>query len=88
MISEDIRLLSFEKALEELEAIVRFLEEGKSPLEEAISSYERGIRLKKHCEEKLQEATLKIDIILKKPDGSLSTETQTSLEKNNSLLTK
>ncbi len=81
MIQEEIRLLSFEKALEELETIVRFLEEGKCPLEEAISSYEKGILLKKHCEEKLQEATLKIDMILKKPDGSLFTEPQSSLTK-------
>lgn len=81
MTPQDISLLSFEKALEELESIVRFLEEGKSPLEEAINAYERGILLKKHCEEKLQEATLKVDMILKKPDGSLSTDTYSSSEK-------
>lgn len=71
---KQIETLSFEDALEELESVVRSLEDGKSPLEEAISSYERGILLKTHCEKKLREATLKVEKILINPEGSLSLE--------------
>ena len=66
--------LSFEKALAELEVIVRDLESGKAPLEESIASYERGIALKTHSEKKLAEARLKIEKISLSPDGSPKTE--------------
>ncbi|MBT4880069.1 MAG: exodeoxyribonuclease VII small subunit [Alphaproteobacteria bacterium] len=59
----EIKALSFEKALHELESIVRGLEEGQSSLEESINSYERGSMLKQHCDLKLKEARLKIDKI-------------------------
>ncbi len=78
---KSIGTLSFEEALAELEAVVRSLDEGKAPLEEAILSYERGVLLKKHCEKKLTEATLKIEKILVAPDGSLSTDASFSFEK-------
>lgn len=66
--------LSFEKALGELEEIVRALESGNAPLEESIEQYERGIALKTHCEKKLAEARLKIEKITLSPDGSVKTE--------------
>lgn len=72
---KQIETLSFEEAIEELESVVRSLEDGKSPLDVAISSYERGVQLKKHCEEKLREATLKVEKILISPEGTLSIET-------------
>jgi exodeoxyribonuclease VII small subunit len=65
---------SFEKALAELEEIVRNLESGKAPLEESIDQYERGIALKNHCEKKLKEAQMKIEKISLSPDGSPRTE--------------
>ncbi|MBS0185265.1 MAG: exodeoxyribonuclease VII small subunit [Proteobacteria bacterium] len=71
---KNIDALNFEDALAELERVVRSLEEGKSPLEEAIHSYERGILLKKHCEKKLNEATLKVEKILMTPEGTFSIE--------------
>ena len=61
--------LSFEQALVELENIVTSLENGKAPLEDSISSYERGIALKKHCEKKLNEAQEKIEKITIGSDG-------------------
>lgn len=67
---QNLEKLSFEKALVELEDIVRALESGKAPLDESIQSYERGIALKKHCEQKLTEARLKIEKISLSPDGS------------------
>ncbi|MCE7887888.1 MAG: exodeoxyribonuclease VII small subunit [Alphaproteobacteria bacterium PRO2] len=66
--------MSFEEALEELETIVRDLETGKAPLEKSISSYERGIALKQHCENKLRDARSKIEKITVGKDGSLSTK--------------
>lgn len=66
--------LSFEAALEELEALVQSLESGKAPLEDSIKAYERGIALKNHCEKKLKEAQSKIEKITVAPDGSIQTE--------------
>ncbi len=78
--AKNIETLNFEEALAELETVVRSLEEGKAPLEEAIISYERGILLKKHCEKKLTEATLKVEKILMTPEGALSLEQKDSPE--------
>ncbi|MDE0058614.1 MAG: exodeoxyribonuclease VII small subunit [Defluviicoccus sp.] len=61
--SEDIANLSFEDALEQLEAIVRTLEGGEARLDDAIGAYERGIALKTHCEAKLGEARARIEKI-------------------------
>jgi exodeoxyribonuclease VII small subunit len=58
-----VEKLSFEDALEELETIVRNLETGESPLEDSIAAYERGTALKRHCEEKLRDAQVKIEKI-------------------------
>ena len=66
--------LSFEEALEELEQIIRNLETGKTSLEESITTYERGIALKNHCETKLREARMKIDKIVVGANGTLATE--------------
>lgn len=70
----DLSGLSFEDALAELEKIVRQLEEGGGKLDDAIGAYERGALLKKHCEEKLREARVKVDRISLGPDGALKAE--------------
>jgi len=54
--NDDIKQLPFERAIEELESIVKRLEEGKVPLEESITIYERGEALKRRCEELLRQA--------------------------------
>jgi len=59
----DVKDLSFEEALSELEAIVAHLEQGKVNLDAAISAYERGATLKQHCEAKLREAREKVERI-------------------------
>lgn len=61
--NQDIQTMSFESALEELESIVRRLEAGKVKLDDAVSCYARGTALRRHCEEKLAAARLKIDSI-------------------------
>lgn len=69
---KSVAQLSFEEAMTELETIVQRLEEGNLPLENSISVYERGTQLKKHCEEKLREATLKVEKISIGPDGEVA----------------
>jgi exodeoxyribonuclease VII small subunit len=65
----DVASLPFEKALSELEDIVRQLEGGRVPLEESIAIYERGELLKRHCEGLLKRAEARIERITLGPDG-------------------
>ena len=62
--AKDIAALSFEDALSELEKIVAELESGQAPLERSIEMYERGARLKAHCEQKLEAARLRVEKIV------------------------
>jgi exodeoxyribonuclease VII small subunit len=55
--------IPFERALEELEAIVAKMEEGKLPLEESLAAYQRGAELLRHCEGKLTAAQARISIL-------------------------
>ena len=71
----DILKMSFESALEEMESIVQKLESGEVKLDEAIDSYTRGAQLKKHCENKLKEAQVRIDKIVLGHNGEIDTET-------------
>jgi exodeoxyribonuclease VII small subunit len=70
----DVSTLSFEDALAELEEIVRRLESGTARLDEAISSYERGAALKRHCEAKLHEAQLRVEKIVVGPGDAVTSE--------------
>lgn len=67
--SDDIVRLPFEQALAELEAIVDQLEKGAVPLEQSIAIYERGEKLKQHCEALLKSAEERIEKITFGPDG-------------------
>ena len=55
--------LTFEKALEELEALVTRMEDGKLPLEESLAAYQRGAELIKYCESRLTDAQARIAIL-------------------------
>lgn len=72
-IPDDIKNMKFEEALSALEDIVRNLENGEVSLEQSIDIYTRGTQLKAHCEEKLQDATARIEKITKSADGELGT---------------
>lgn len=61
--------LPFEKALAELETIVKELESGQPPLEKSIDLYTRGEALKKHCEQLLVNAEMRISKIMVGADG-------------------
>jgi len=64
--SED---LSFEAALERLEAIVEAMESGQMPLEQMLAEYEQGMKLAAVCARKLAEAELKVQQLEKSADG-------------------
>jgi len=59
----DVGNLPFERAIEELESIVKRLEEGKVPLEESVAIYERGQALKRRCEDLLRQAEARVEKI-------------------------
>jgi exodeoxyribonuclease VII small subunit len=66
----DIKDMSFERALKELETIVNRLERGDVELEESIAIYERGEVLKEHCDRLLKQAEAKVEKLTFATDGS------------------
>ncbi len=58
--AKPIEKLTYEDAYAELEQIVDLLESGDQPLEEALSLFERGQKLTRHCAELLARAELKV----------------------------
>ena len=68
----DVSRLPFERAIEELESIVKRLEEGKVPLEESVAIYERGESLKRRCEELLRQAEARVDKITTDANGQVT----------------
>jgi exodeoxyribonuclease VII small subunit len=61
--NSDVGQMPFERAIDELESIVKRLEEGKVPLEESVAIYERGELLKRRCEELLRLAEARVEKI-------------------------
>lgn len=55
--------------MEQLEDIVRELEEGSGELDASIKAYERGAHLKRHCEGKLKEAQQRVEKVVLGADG-------------------
>lgn len=68
----DIKGMSFERALKELESIVTRLERGDVELEESIAIYERGEALKDHCDRLLKQAEAKVEKLIVGPGGEVS----------------
>jgi len=60
----------FEDALEKLEEIVRKMESGEMPLDDALKSFEEGIKLIRFCSAKLEETERRVEMLLEK-EGSL-----------------
>lgn len=67
--NSDVKTMTFETALAELEQIVQKLEGGRAPLAESIDIYERGEALKAHCEALLKAAVARIEKITLGADG-------------------
>ncbi|MGB3272712.1 MAG: exodeoxyribonuclease VII small subunit [Xanthobacteraceae bacterium] len=68
----DVKKLSFERAIDELESIVKRLEDGKVPLEESVAIYERGEALKRRCEDLLRQAEARVDKITTGAGGDVT----------------
>jgi exodeoxyribonuclease VII small subunit len=61
----------FESALQRLEEIVKAMEGGNLPLAPALELFEEGMKLSKFCHSKLEEAERKVEILVKKGDGTV-----------------
>jgi exodeoxyribonuclease VII small subunit len=61
---------TFEASLQELEKIVRRLEDGDLPLEESLKLFENGVRLSRECQERLNQAERRIEILLRDEEGN------------------
>jgi exodeoxyribonuclease VII small subunit len=55
--------LTFEQSMQELETLVTKMEQGDLPLEDALQSFERGIQLARHSQQKLKDAEQKVQIL-------------------------
>ena len=69
--SEELKALTFEEAMQRLERIVADLEAGNFSLAESIQKFEEGIALGKHCRELLARADLRIRTLVEGADGKL-----------------
>lgn len=60
---------SFEASLEALEQIVQQLEQGDLPLEKSLELFEQGIGLSRQCQDRLNQAERRIEILLRDNQG-------------------
>jgi len=61
--------IKFEEALKRLEKIVEDLEQGELSLDEALKKYQEGIELSRACNQRLENAKKKIDMLVKNKKG-------------------
>ena len=60
---DDPKFKDFETALAELETIVKTLEDGQLPLEQALEHFERGIALSRFCHTRLEHAERRVEVL-------------------------
>ncbi len=63
---------TFESSLNDLEIIVKKLEDGDMPLEESLKLFEQGVKLSRECRERLTQAERRIEVLMKDGDGNLT----------------
>jgi exodeoxyribonuclease VII small subunit len=68
------KIESFEESLKSLEGIVAQLEEGDLPLEKSLELFEEGVRLSRKCQQRLEQAERRIEILVKDSDGEPALE--------------
>ena len=66
--------LNFEETMQELETIVKELEEGKLNLDDSIKKFEQGIKLSNNASKYLEDAEKKITVLIKDKEGNLEEE--------------
>lgn len=74
---------SFEAGLGRLEQIVRELENGSLPLERALELFEEGMKLAELCRRQLEAAESRVEMLVRKPDGTVTAEPFSLPEENN-----
>lgn len=60
--------------MDQLEAIVKKLEDGDMPLEESLELFEKGIKLSRDCRERLMKAERRIEVLMKDANGDIGLE--------------
>ncbi len=60
---------NFEASLAALEKIVRELERGDLPLEESLKLFEQGVKLSRECQERLNQAERRVEVLLRDTEG-------------------
>ena len=66
---------TFEASLNELERIVKQLEDGDMTLEESLKLFEDGVKLSRECRERLTNAERRIEVLMRDADGTINLET-------------
>lgn len=66
--------VNFEKSIQELEDIVKKLEDGETTLDESLSLFERGVKLSAQCSKLLDTAEQKVNVLLQGSDGTMGEE--------------
>ncbi|MBS3803963.1 MAG: exodeoxyribonuclease VII small subunit [Oleiphilaceae bacterium] len=67
-------IADFEKSLNELETLVRDLEQGELSLEQSLGAFERGVKLTRECQQSLKTAEQRVEQLIQSGDGSLQTQ--------------
>ena len=62
--------IDFEKAMQDLEALVEKMESGNLSLEDSLKHFEQGVKLTRLCQQSLKQAEQKVSILLKKDKNS------------------
>ena len=60
---------TFESSLEQLELIVRELEQGELPLERSLELFEQGVKLSRECQDRLNQAERRIEVLMRDNQG-------------------
>lgn len=63
-------LADFETSLEELESLVRKLEQGELSLEDSLAAFEKGVRLTRNCQQALRSAEQRVQKVVEQTDGA------------------
>ena len=66
--------LNFEETMQELESIVKELEEGSLNLDDSIKKFEKGMELSNKASKYLEDAEKKITVLIKDKEGELEEE--------------
>lgn len=68
---EATSIADFEKSLDELETLVRNLEQGELSLEQSLTAFERGVKLTRACQQALKNAEQRVEQLVQSEDGTL-----------------